>query len=147
MPSKTIEIEPGKKDMRIPQGELTIRTLAMPSDTNHNGDVFGGWVLGQMDIAGGIAAAKRAAGRVVTVAVDAMSFYRPVGVADIMCCYTAISRIGRTSIVVHIEAWTVGYLGGGAQTLVTEGTFTYVAIDASGRPKPLLSDQDKISAV
>lgn len=125
---------------RAPRGALAIRTLAMPADANHNGDIFGGWVLGQMDIAGGIAAAKRAAGRVATVAVDAMTFHRPVQVADVMCCYTEILRVGRTSVAVRIEAWTIGHLGGGDRTLVTEGTFTYVAIDDGGRKRAVPPD-------
>lgn len=118
-----------------PRGELATRTLAMPADTNHNGDIFGGWVLGQMDIAGGITAANRARGRVATVAVDAMSFHKPVHVADVVCCYADIMRVGKTSISIHVEAWTIGHLGGGARKLVTEGTFTYVAIDDSGRKR------------
>jgi len=122
---------------RTPRGELATRTLAMPADTNHNGDIFGGWVLGQMDIAGGITAANRARGRVATVAVDAMSFHKPVHVADVVCCYADIIRVGTTSISIHVEAWTIGHLGGGARTLVTEGTFTYVAIDDNGRKRPV----------
>ena len=88
-----------------PQGELTVRLIAMPSDTNANGDIFGGWVLSQMDQAGGIAAVERAQGRVVTVAIDAMTFIRPVRVGDVLCVYTGIDKVGRTSMKVHIEAW------------------------------------------
>ena len=119
-----------------PRGELTTRTLAMPADTNPSGDIFGGWVLAQMDIAGGIFAGQRAEGRVATIAVDAMKFIRPVYVGDVMCVYCELAREGRTSIAVNLEAWTLrGRLGG--RVKVTEGLFTYVAIDQEGRPRPL----------
>ena len=88
-----------------PNGELTVRLIAMPADTNANGDIFGGWVLSQMDQAGGIAAVERAQGRVVTIAVDAMTFIRPVKVGDVLCVYTSIDKVGRTSMKIHIEAW------------------------------------------
>ena len=88
-----------------PHGELTVRVVAMPADTNANGDIFGGWVLSQMDQAGGIAAAERAQGRVATIAVDAMTFIRPVKVGDVLCVYTVVDRVGRTSMKIHIEAW------------------------------------------
>lgn len=118
-----------------PEGELTTRTLAMPADANPSGDIFGGWVLSQMDIAGGIAAGQRAKGRVATVAVDAMSFIRPVNVGDILCVYARIERTGRTSISVNLEAWAMrGRLS--ERVKVTEGTFTFVAIDHEGKPTP-----------
>ena len=118
-----------------PEGELTTRTLAMPADANPSGDIFGGWVLSQMDIAGGIAAGQRAKGRVATVAVNAMSFIRPVNVGDILCVYASIERVGRTSISVHLEAWAMrGRLS--ERVKVTEGTFTFVAIDQNGKPTP-----------
>ena len=88
-----------------PRGDLTVRVAAMPADTNANGDIFGGWVLSQMDVAGGIAAAEHAKGRVVTIAIDAMTFIRPVKVGDVLCVYTAIEQLGRTSMKIHIEAW------------------------------------------
>ncbi len=119
-----------------PRGELSIRTLAMPADVNQNGDIFGGWVLGQMDIAGGIFASKLAQGRVATVAVDAMTFKKPVYVGDVVCCYTDLIRIGTTSIAVHVEAWAIRREAA-ARIMVTQGTFTYVAIDESGRPRPV----------
>lgn len=118
-----------------PEGELTTRTLAMPADANPSGDIFGGWVLSQMDIAGGIAAGQRAKGRVATVAVNAMSFIRPVNVGDVLCVYASIERTGRTSISVHLEAWAMrGRLS--ERVKVTEGTFTFVAIDKDGKPTP-----------
>ncbi len=90
-----------------PRGELTTRTLAMPRDANPSGDIFGGWVLSQMDIAGGIAAGQRAKGRVATVAIDAMSFIRPVYVGDVLCVYSDIERSGRTSMAIRLEAWAL----------------------------------------
>ncbi|WP_347312565.1 acyl-CoA thioester hydrolase YciA [Defluviimonas sp. SAOS-178_SWC] len=117
-----------------PEGELTLRTLAMPRDVNVNGDIFGGWVLSQMDIAGGIVARERAKGRVATVAVDAMKFIRPVKVGDVLCIYVKIGRIGRTSLALEIEAWVLrGRIG--AREKVTEAIFTFVAIDDDGRPR------------
>lgn len=119
-----------------PQGDLTTRTLAMPADANPAGDIFGGWVLSQMDIASGICAEQRAQGRVVTIAVNAMTFLRPVYVGDVLCVYCSIAREGRTSIGVHIEAWALRNRIGKREK-VTDGTFTFVAIDANGRPKLL----------
>jgi acyl-CoA thioesterase YciA len=92
---------------RTPRGSLSIRTLAMPADTNQYGDIFGGWLLGQMDIAGGIFAAGTTQGRTATIAVDAMTFRKPVFVGDVMCIYTDLIRIGITSITVHVEAWVI----------------------------------------
>ena len=118
------------------QGDLTTRTLAMPADANPSGDIFGGWVLSQMDIAGGIAAGQRAKGRVATVAVNAMSFIRPVNVGDILCVYATIERVGRTSISVRLEAWAMrGRLS--ERVKVTEGTFTFVSLDQDGKPTPI----------
>lgn len=117
-----------------PRGELTLRTLAMPADVNVNGDIFGGWVLSQMDIAGGIQAGTRAQGRVATVAVDAMKFIRPVRVGDVLCIYTEIRRVGRTSIGVDVEAWVLRDRVGNREK-VTEALFTFVAIDPDGRPR------------
>jgi acyl-CoA thioesterase YciA len=119
-----------------PQGELTVRTLAMPADTNANGDIFGGWVLSQMDQAGGIAGVERARGRVVTIAVDAMTFIRPVKVGDVLCVYTTVERVGRTSMKIHIEAWARRFQAG-TREKVTVATFTFVAIDDDGRPRPI----------
>lgn len=123
---------------RAPRGEMQIRTIAMPADTNPNGDIFGGWVLSQMDIAGGLAAAMRAHGRVATVGIDAMTFVRPVGVGDVLCCYADIEKVGTTSITVAIEAWKVRWFDRREERLlVTEGRFTYVAIDDRGGKRPL----------
>ncbi len=119
-----------------PRGELAIRTLAMPADANPSGDIFGGWVLSQMDIAGGITAARRANGRVATVAVTAMTFHLPVYVGDVLCVYAGIERIGRTSMTLQLEAWALR--GRGPERVrVTEGRFVYVAIGPDGRPRPV----------
>lgn len=119
-----------------PSGEATLRTVAMPSDVNVNGDIFGGWVLAQMDIASGIVASGRAKGRVTTVAVDAMKFIRPVGVGDVLCVWADVGRIGRTSMAIHLEAWVVRHRKGHYEK-VTEAVFTYVAIDDGGSPRPV----------
>lgn len=114
-----------------PRGTLTVRTLAMPADTNPSGDIFGGWVMSQMDIAGGIAAYERARGRVVTVAVEAMTFIVPVKVGEVLCVYTAIERVGTTSIAIEVEAW-VRRQRISDRIKVTEGKFVYVALDEKG---------------
>ncbi|MEK6625233.1 MAG: acyl-CoA thioesterase [Bdellovibrionota bacterium] len=117
----------------LPKGELGTRTLAMPGDTNPNGDIFGGWVLSQMDIAGGIVSKKLAGLKTVTVAVDAMTFHLPVLVGDVLGCYVEVVKIGRTSITVKVEAWADREFSS-TRVKVTEGLFTYVAIDATRRP-------------
>ena len=117
-----------------PKGDLTLRTMAMPADTNAAGDIFGGWVLSQMDIAGGIAAGQRANGRVVTISVDRMTFIRPVKVGDVLCVYCAVSSVGRTSMKIAIEAWALRQ-NIGKREKVTDATFTFVAVDAEGRPR------------
>jgi acyl-CoA thioesterase YciA len=119
-----------------PKGEMQIRTLAMPADTNPAGDIFGGWVLSQMDVAGGIAARDCAKGRVVTVAVDTMTFYLPVFVGDVVCCYTSILKKGRTSISVNIQTWALRS-NTMERVLMTEGTYTYVSIGDDRKPRPM----------
>lgn len=120
-----------------PQGELTIRTVAMPADTNPSGDIFGGWVLSQMDIAGGVAAHQLAQGRTVTVAVEGMTFISPVKVGDVLCVYTRILKTGRTSISVGIEAW-VRRNRLSEREIVTTGTFVFVALDDDGQKRALI---------
>ncbi|WP_290649496.1 acyl-CoA thioesterase [Aquisalimonas sp.] len=118
-----------------PTGDLMLRTLAMPADTNPSGDIFGGWLLSQMDVGGSLLAVDHARSRVTTVAVESMKFHLPVYVGDVLCCYASLKRIGRTSITVDVQAWV---LRGGAQRdrlLVTDGVFTYVAMDKQGRPR------------
>jgi acyl-CoA thioesterase YciA len=124
-----------------PRGDLTVRVSAMPADTNANGDIFGGWVLSQMDAAGGIAAAEYAKGRVVTMAIDAMTFIRPVKVGDVLCVYTAVDKVGRTSMKVHVEAWARRRLKHHREK-VTDATFTFVAIDETGRPRPVPAERE-----
>lgn len=119
-----------------PRGELTVRISAMPADTNANGDIFGGWVMARMDQAGGIAAVERARGRVVTIAVDAMTFIRPVRVGDVLEVYSAIESIGRTSMKVHVEAWAQRFKTH-TREKVTDATFTFVHIGDDGRPRPI----------
>lgn len=118
-----------------PKGEMAIRALAMPADTNQHGDIFGGWVMSQMDIAGGITAGARAKGRVATVAVTGFAFHRPVLVGDVICCYADITRVGSTSITIHVEAWVTRRSESQAHFKVTEGVFTFVALDAKGRKR------------
>lgn len=120
-------------DSDKPHGLMTLRTVAMPADTNAAGDIFGGWVLSQMDLAGSITAGHRAQGRTVTVAVDRMKFIRPVKVGDVLCVYTELGRVGRTSIEVHLEAWAMSR-GLGARSKVTQATFTFVHVDDAGHP-------------
>ena len=119
-----------------PVGELTLRTLAMPADANAAGDIFGGWVLSQMDIAGGIAAYERARGRVVTVAVEAMTFIAPVKVGDVLCVYTTIERVGTSSITVAVEAWARRERIAD-RVQVTAGRFVYVALGENGQKRPV----------
>jgi len=119
-----------------PTGQLTLRTIAMPADTNANGDIFGGWVMARMDQAGGIAGVERTRGRVVTVKVDSMTFIRPVQVGDVLCVYAEIGAIGRTSMKIHVEAWAQRFMSN-RMDLVTDATFTFVAIDDNGKPRPV----------
>lgn len=124
---------------QLPVGELAIRTLAMPADTNPAGDIFGGWVLSQMDIAGGLVTKRVANGRTVTVAVNSMTFHLPVIVGDTLCCYVDVVKIGNTSIRVKIQAWASRQYEQG-RILVTEGEFTYVAVTAARQPRPVHSE-------
>lgn len=126
----------GSGEGTSPRGELSIRTLAMPADTNQNGDIFGGWLLGQMDIGGGIFSSKTADGRTVTVAVDGMTFHKPVYVGDVVSVFAELIRIGTTSITVHVEAWVIRRNETNLMK-VTEGNFTYVAVDDNDRPRPV----------
>jgi len=126
---------PPEKPREEPRGELALRTLAMPADTNPSGDIFGGWVMAQMDIAGGITAWNRADGRVATVAVDGFTFHRPIFVGDVVCCYTEVVKTGRTSITVLVSAWVLRGRRPDQRINVTEGTFTFVAIDADGNKR------------
>jgi acyl-CoA thioesterase YciA len=123
-------------DDQPPSGEPALRTFAMPKDANANGDIFGGWLMAQMDLAGAVAALRRAGGRVATVAVDAMQFHKPVLVGDLLSCYATVVRVGRSSIIIKVDSF-VERRAGGAIEKVTEATFTFVALDESGRPRPV----------
>ena len=120
-----------------PTGDLTIRTVAMPSDTNPRGDIFGGWLMSQMDLAGGIMATRRAKGRTATIAVDNMVFHKPVHIGNVVTCYADVIRVGTTSMSIKIEAWAQHYAELGEPNKVTEGVFTYVAIDQERKPRPV----------
>ncbi len=126
----------------VPVVHATTRTVAMPTDTNPSGDIFGGWVLSQMDIAGAIAASKRAQGKVVTASIEGMAFLKPVHVGDILGVYTTITRVGRSSMDVLIDAW-VRRNQIGLREKVTQATFTFVAVDEDGKPT-LLPDEDSL---
>ena len=126
--------EPGE-----PCGSLTLRTLAMPGDANAAGDIFGGWVMAQMDLACGIRAAEYAGGRVVTAAVHEMVFEKPVKVGDTLCVYTDIDQTGRSSIVLNVEAWAQRYLKPLREKVIV-GRFVMVALDEDGQPKPIAKE-------
>ena len=127
--------------MSGPPGAVpSVRTIAMPADANPNGDIFGGWIMAQMDLAGGTHAFAVAGGRVTTVAVDAMTFHRPVQIGDQVSCYCSTERIGTTSIAVKVETW-VRRRDDQTEERVTEGLFTFVAIDEKGRPRPVQEGQ------
>lgn len=117
-----------------------LRTIAMPADANANGDIFGGWLLSQMDLAGSVIATQKAAARVATVSIESMSFKKPVNVGDEVSCYARVDKIGTTSITIHVESWARPRLGDTAQK-VTEGKFTYVAIDARRKPVAVIRDR------
>ena len=119
-----------------PRGELVIRTIAMPADTNPSGDIFGGWIISQMDLGSGIIAAKTTQSRVVTVAMEGLSFLEPVRVGDTVACYAWVDKIGRTSMTIPVEVWVQRYRSG-EQVRVTQGVFIYVAVDSDGKPIPV----------
>ncbi len=123
-------------DATFPQGELALQAFCLPRDTNANGDIFGGWLLSQMDLAGATIAGKEARGRVVTAAIDAMCFHRPVKVGHILTCYAEVAKRGRTSVHVHVEAWAGDYTHSESEK-VTEGRFIFVAVDEDGNKREL----------
>ncbi len=122
--------------MAKPNGDLTLRTLAMPADANAAGDIFGGWVMAQMDLSCGIRAAERARGRVVTAAVKEMAFEMPVKIGDTLCIYTDVVKVGRTSMTLKVEVWAQRYLSD-RMDKVTDALFVMVALDEAGHPKPV----------
>jgi acyl-CoA thioesterase YciA len=119
-----------------PRREPALRAIAMPADANARGDIFGGWLLSQMDLAGGATAMRRAKGRVATVAIASMSFHSPVFVGDEVSCYTELAKIGHTSLTVKIESWARRFASEEI-VKVTEGLFTFVAIDADRKKRPV----------
>jgi len=122
------------------EADLAIRVMAMPADTNAAGDIFGGWLMSQVDIAGSIVARRRAQGRTVTVAVDSFQFKKPVFVGDVINCYAHITRVGSTSMTVHVRAFAERHGHSHEQIQVTEADLTYVAVDEQGRPRKIPGD-------
>ena len=122
----------------IPQGDLSLQTVAMPKDTNANGDIFSGWLLSQMDIAGMITANEMAKGRVATVAIDGMAFLTPVHVGAVVSCYCDVLEVGRSSVRIVVEVW-INSPHDGDPLKVTEGEFVFVAIDSNGRTRAINS--------
>ena len=123
-------------DCDQPQGELVIQTIAMPKDTNRDGDIFGGWLVSQMDLGSAILAGKVANSRVVTVAIEGMSFLNPVRVGDTVACYAWLEKIGRTSMRICVDVWVTRYRTN-ERVKVTSGVFTYVALGPDGKPVPV----------
>ncbi|MCF8480596.1 MAG: acyl-CoA thioesterase [Rhodospirillum sp.] len=126
----------GREPEETPGGILSTRAIAMPADTNPAGDIFGGWLMAQMDLAGGTHARKVARGRVATVAVNGFTFHKPVRVGDEVSCYTQVRKTGRTSVSIDVQAWVRRWDDGGL-IKVTEGLFTFVALDGQGAPRAL----------
>ncbi len=122
--------------MTEPRGEITLQTIAMPADSNANGDIFGGWLMAQMDLGASVLARTRARGRVATVAVDGMAFHKPVKIGDVLAIHSVLEHEGRTSMRIAIEAW-ITRLPAGDHLTVTQATFTFVAIDEAGKPRAL----------
>ncbi|ANW25416.1 acyl-CoA thioesterase [Vibrio coralliilyticus] len=126
-------------EITSPRGQMLLRTLAMPADTNANGDIFGGWIMSQLDLAGGILAKEISGGRIVTVSVSSITFKKPVKVGDVVCCYGECTKIGRTSMSIDLEVWVkpVKEYGIEDRFMVCDATFNYVAIDTEGKPRPI----------
>ena len=122
---------------KLPQREPVLRVVPMPADVNQHGDIFGGWIMSQVDIAGGILAARRARGRVATVAVNQFTFKQPVSVGDLVTFYGDIVRVGRTSIAIDVEVYAQRNPDDLVTVKVTEASLTYVAVGADGRPRPM----------
>ncbi|MDB6096625.1 MAG: thioesterase superfamily protein [Francisellaceae bacterium] len=125
-----------EKNSFNPRGELVLQTLAMPKSANVYGDIFGGWLVSQMDIGGSILAHMRARNKVTTVAIDSMVFLKPVSIGDCICCYAEVIKTGRSSIAINVEVWTISRTDGSHQQ-VTGGVFTFVAVDEWGKSKAI----------
>lgn len=134
-----VETKTGVNPGRTSKGTLLLRTLAMPSDTNANGDIFGGWIMSQMDMGGAILAKEIAHGRVVTVSVNQMNFLRPVAVGDVICCYGRCVKVGNSSIQIQVEVWAkkISKEPLRERYCVTEALFTFVAVDDKGKPRAI----------
>ena len=117
-----------------PKGKLALQTVVMPADTNANGDIFGGWMVSHMDLAAGVEGRRRARCRVVTLAIDSLLFIKPIYVGDLVSCYTHISKVGRTSMHINVEVWTIA-LNEEKPKKVAQGLFIFVAIDEHGKPQ------------
>lgn len=140
MSNRTTKLQTGCTDKKLhhqSRGVLLLRTLAMPSDTNANGDIFGGWIMSQMDMGGAILAKEIAHGRVVTVSVESMNFIQPIAVGDVVCCYGKCLSVGRSSIKIKVEVWVkkVSSEPIGERYCVTEAVFTFVAVTPEGKPR------------
>ena len=125
-----------------PQGTLALQTFSMPKDTNANGDIFGGWLVSQMDIAAGISSKRECQGRSVTVSIKNVNFIKPVGVGDVVSCYTQVVRRGRTSLEIAVEVWTTPFDQEKETDKVGDGLFVFVAIDEHGKPRQLPPPRD-----
>lgn len=130
-----------------PTGELILRTMPMPADTNSNGDIFGGWIMSQMDIAGGMLAKEIMQGRCATVAANAFQFISPVNVGDIVCCYGTIKQVGNTSLTLGLQIWIKRNVESGLtdDVLVTAADFTYVAINENGEKRVFPKNDSRLS--
>lgn len=125
-------------DLGLPEGKIpALRVVPMPADANHNGDIFGGWIMAQVDVAGGTVAGRVARGRVATVSVNSFVFKQPVQIGDILSLYADVVRIGKTSITVNVEVYAERGRSEAKIVKVTEAALTYVALDADGRPRPV----------
>lgn len=135
-----------KTTSAAPTGDMLLQTLAMPADTNPAGDIFGGWIMSQMDIAGGILAREVVQSRIVTVAVDSIHFIKPVHVGDVVCCYGRVTHVGTTSLTIHLEVWVkpILHTESDGQFKVTQAAFTYVSVDREGRKQPIESSSCKL---
>lgn len=140
MVKKTTTRQKRDKAPSMPEGDLVIRTIAMPSDANFNGDIFGGWLLSQMDLGGAVAARKISRSRITTIAIDGMRFHYPVHIGDTVCCYAKLERVGNTSMTFKVCAFVNPQGISDERHQVTHALFTYVAIDDDGRPIPVKRD-------
>lgn len=130
-------------EIENPKGHLLLRTLAMPADSNANGDIFGGWIMSQIDLAGGMLAKEISQGRVVTIHVSDILFKKPVEIGDVVCCYGECTKIGTSSLTIDLEVWVkpVTTEGVGKRYKVCEATFKYVAVNNLGRPREINKDK------